>query len=378
MTLQGSQRRGMRRRMLQSGGNVSQSTDAQAAATRPDRTTPYSREARPENHPALGTWLPTRPLALWGTILAFAVPIVAVVTLAATLDRLLPRPDGSAAGRPDAWTATAGQLRECLSMAPRTGVAAWLGQVSLVAAACVAMSVRQMRRHRLDDYQGRYRAWGWIAGLAVVATLERQLPLAALMSTMAADASGILLGPGGIGWWLCLSIPTCLAVGLWVVLPMHERACTASVLAAGGLAWLGAAVCGWLAASGPSERLTLAGGGLTLVGDGLLFIAMLVAARSVLLEVRGEVRSKPAKGGPASGKPKDPRATDGSQPRIVRDDESDNASGTDDDSEPSTQWSDGSDGSEDESDDAWDDSGKKLSKSERKRLRRMARMNRAA
>lgn len=378
MTLQGSQRRGMRRRMLQSGSGGSQTTDSSAAAMRPDRTTPYSKEARPENHPALGTWLPTRPLMLWGTILAFAAPIVAVVTLAATLDRILPRTLGAAAGREDAWIATASQLRECLSMAPRAGMAAWLGQLALVAAASVAISVRQMRRHRLDDYQGRYRAWGWIAGLAVVATLERQLPLAPLVSTVVSDATGILLGPGGMAWWLCLSIPCCLSVGLWAVLPMHERACTASVLATGGLAWLGSATCGWLEAGGPSDRLTLIGGGLTLVGDGLLLIAMLVAARSVLLEVRGEVRSRPGKGSRTSGTSKDQRADVGSQPRLVRDDDSDDASEAEDDADRSTQWSDGSDGSEDESEDAWDESGRRLSKSEKKRLRRMARMNRAA
>jgi hypothetical protein len=378
MTLQGSQRRGMRRRMLQSGSGASQTPDASAAATRPDRTTPYSKEARPENHPALGTWLPTRPLMLWGTILAFAAPIVAVVTLAATLDWILPRTAGGAAGRGDAWTTTAGQVRECLSMAPRAGMAAWLGQLALVVAACVAISVRQMRRHRLDDYQGRYRAWGWIAGLAVVATLERQLPLAPLASSVVADATGILLGPGGMAWWLCLSIPCCLAVGLWAVLPMHERMCTASVLAASGLAWLGAATCGWLEAGGPSDRLTLTGGGLTLVGDGLLLVAMLVAARSVLLEVRGEARIRPGKGSQTSGKSTATRADGGSQPRLVRGDESDDASETEDGADQSTQWSDGSDGGEDESDDAWDDSGRKLSKSEKKRLRKMARMNRAA
>jgi hypothetical protein len=40
----------------------------------------------------------------------------------------------------------------------------------LAIAATVALVVRAMRRHRRDDYRGRYRAWGWLAGLLVGAT----------------------------------------------------------------------------------------------------------------------------------------------------------------------------------------------------------------
>lgn len=345
--------------MLQAGAAGGQETPPADPQPRPDRSTPYSKEARPENHPALATWLPTRSLQLAAACLGVLLPIAVVIAAAATIDRWLPSP--AAAGR---WSHAVTQLRECLDVSPRSGLAAWMGQCSLVVAACVAVSIRQMRRYRLDDYQGRYRAWGWLAVLAVVATLERQLPLSDLASATIANASGIVLGPRAAGWWLCLAAPACLAAGLWAVLPMHERLATGLALGATGLAWVAAAGCGWLGEGDTGGKLDLLTGCLMLAGDGLLAVSMLIAARSVLREVRGEA-AKPARQAKA-----EPRRTEPVKPL----EEPTPAQPA----ESLTAWSDGSD-LDDEDGDAWDENAtKKLSKAERKRLRKLDRMNRAA
>jgi len=359
MTLQGSQRRGFRRRMLQAGGAGAQETPTSGPPPRPDRATPYSRDARPENHPAVATRLPTRPFHLCSACLGVLLPIAGVIAASATVERWLPSP--AAAGR---WGHAVERIRECLDVSPRTGLAAWMGQVSLVAAATIAVSIRQMRRYRLDDYQGRYRAWGWLAALAVVATLERQLPLSELVSATIANASGIVLGPAGSGWGLCLAVPACLAAGLWAVLPMHERLATGLSLLAAGLAWVGAAACGWLGQGDALEQFRRLSGCLMLAGDGLFAMAMLMAAASVLREVRGEA-AKPARQGK-----EEPSHTERAEPREVPSPAEPAAS--------VTAWSDGSD-LEDEDGDAWDENGtRKLSKADRKRLRKLGRMNRAA
>jgi hypothetical protein len=365
MTLQGSQRRGFRRRMLQAGGNGGQETPPAEPQPRPDRATPYSKEARPENHPALATWLPTRSLHLVAACLGVLLPITAVIAAAATVDRWLPTP--ADAGR---WSHAVTQIRDCLDVSPRTGLAAWMGQGSLVAAACIAVSIRQMRRYRLDDYQGRYRAWGWLAALAVVATLERQLPLSELVSATIANASGLVLGPRALGWWLCLAAPACLAAGLWAVMPMHERLATGLALVATAVAWVAATGCGWLGGDDAGRKLELISGSLTLAGDGLLAVSMLIAARSVLREVRGEA-AKPARQAKAEPRRTDSRGTGRAETR----EEPTPAQPA----ESLTAWSDGSD-LDDEDGDAWgeDDATRKLSKAERKRLRKLGRMNRAA
>lgn len=345
--------------MLQAGAAGGQETPPADPQPRPDRGTPYSKEARPENHPAFATRLPSRPLQLWAACLGVILPIAAVIAAAATVDRWLPPPD--AAGR---WAHAVERIRECLAVAARTGLAAWIGQCSLVAAACVAVSIRQMRRYRLDDYQGRYRAWGWLAALAVVATLERQMPLSELVAATIANASGIVLGPGGSGWWLCLAVPTCLAAGLWAVLPMHERLAAGLAFLATGLAWLAAAGCGWLGQADAPGPVRLLPGCLVLAGDGLFAVAMLMAAGSVLREVRGEV-AKPTR----QAKDEPPRTETVEPPEAAL--PAHHAEGV-------TAWSDGSD-LEDEDGDAWDENGtRKLSKAERKRLRKLGRMNRAA
>lgn len=359
MTLQGSQRRGFRRRMLQAGAAGGQETPPADPQPRPDRGTPYSQEARPENHPAFATRLPSRPLHLWAACLGVILPISAVIAAAATVDRWLPPPD--AAGR---WAHSVERVQECVAVEARTGLAAWMGQCSLVAAAAIAAAIRQMRRYRLDDYQGRYRAWGWLAALAVVATLERQMPLSELVAATIANASGIVLGPGGSGWWLCLAVPLCLAAGLWAVLPMHERLAAGLALVATGLAWLAASGCGWLGQGDVLGPVRLVSGCLTLAGDGLFVVAMLLAAGSVLREVRGEA-AKPAR--QAKDEPRRTAAVEPQEAVLPADP-----------AEGVTAWSDGSE-LDDEDGDAWDENGtRKLSKAERKRLRKLGRMNRAA
>lgn len=369
MTLQGSQRRGFRRRMLQACGTAGSDSGPALPQPRFDRSTPYSKEARPENHRAFATLLPVRTFHLSAACVGLLLPVAVFIAAAATIDRWLPAP--AAAGR---WGRAIECVRECLTVSPRAGLAAWLGQVSLVAAACIAVSIRQMRRHRLDDYRGRYRAWGWIAGLAALATVERQLPLSELISATIADGSGIAFGPHAVGWWIVLAAPTCLAVCLWAVLPMHERLATTLAIFTTGLAWSAAAACGWIGQGAPGSPLAASSGLLTLAGDGLLAVSMLIAARSVLREVRGEAvkparPSKPAARPAAEVEPTE--ETTNAQPDRPRTDTTLVA----------TQWSDGSDdGDIDEQDaDAWDENpSRKLSKAERKRLRKLGRMNRAA
>ena len=54
-----------------------------------------------------------------------------------------------------------------LDLAAKGSLGCWFSSLLLLAAAAVAILVYAVRRHRTDDYQGRYRIWLWAAGLLV-------------------------------------------------------------------------------------------------------------------------------------------------------------------------------------------------------------------
>lgn len=322
----------------------------------------YDSQALPERHPGLATLLPTG----FGRIVACAAGIAAL--LAAVLAAGF-----SAAGF--AWLAqlvgprftdSVTALRACLD--PRAGspLAGWIAQMLLVGSAAVALVVRFMRRHRRDDYAGRYRAWGWLATLLLAASCAAQVPLGRAVGLFVAEATGMAFGPAGAGWWVAISGTLLVGVSLWAVLPLHERLATAMWLTAAIMAWGMSAAATWV---GASPRLPAGvGPAAWAAGSGLMAIAMLVAARSVVREVRGEaagVGSRAKSKGSASAS----RATADVQD-VAGDDEPQERAWQADAS-PATDYTDGSDGDEERDT-------RHLSKAERKRLRKQARMNRVA
>jgi hypothetical protein len=240
---------------------------------------------------------------------------------------------------------------------------AWLAQTLLLAAAGVALIVRLMRRHRRDDFKGRFRAWGWMAFVLVVAACTGAVPVGRLVAAAVADATGIVLGPEGCGWWVAIASVVVAAVSLWAVLPLHERLATSVWMTLTLLAWAASAAATCLAAG--REPIVAAGIAAWSFGAAFAFAAMLAAARSVIREVRGQggtVKPKAAK--PAKAEAAKPA------PQPVEDDETDSSGyepvvATDDDGE--TEYTDGSEHEQ-----------RHLSKAERKRLRKLARMNAAA
>lgn len=342
MASSAQQRRDQRRRLMVSW--MRSAGDAAPAVETPRSMAAYDPEAYPERQRGPATLLPTGLGGLTLAILAIAAPLTAAIVVAAS-EHLFGRAIFVGGGRFARTLAAAGAVLD-----PRvaTSLQVWLGQMCLVLAAVVALIVRLMRRHRRDDYKGRYRAWGWMAMLFLIASCAGVVPLGRLVGAAMTEATGIEFGPAGIGWWIAAAAVALMAVSLWAVLPLHERMATAIWLGTALLAWTASAAVAWLAPADPRVA-----------------IAMLVAARSVIREVRGEGGNvakpvKPAK--PAAEK---------RRPEVPGEDEEaegvtfEEASGSAEDE--GTVYVDGSEQEQ-----------RHLSKAERKRLRKLARMNGSA
>jgi len=381
MTLAASQRRDQRRRLVVSWNRSTSTPSVSQSETR--RLADYSPEALPEHQPSLATLLPT---GLGGFALA-AAGLLAILAAAVGVGLWEAVANGPVFGREATrFAATLASIRRCLDVRSLSSLGGWLAQVSLVGAAVTALIVRLMRRHRRDDYRGRYRAWGWLAGLFALTACAGQVPLGDLFAAFVSEATGITLGPDGMGWWVLTAGLLYAAVGLWGVLPLHERAATGIWLSLCFAAWAAAAACDWVGHGQTMQGQALqaaTGNTCWMAGAVLAAIAMLAAARSVLREVRG-LPARPAAGKASTAADPAPNArksatTTGSE----ADDESDAVSprrNDDDDTRSQRQgqtvFVDAADGSD--ADDDLEQSGRHLSKAERKRLRKLSRMSRAA
>jgi hypothetical protein len=379
MSLAASQRRDQRRRLVVSWNRSAATPSSSQPETR--RLADYSPEALPEHQPSLATLLPA---GLGGFALTAAC-LLALLAAAVGLGLWEAVTGGPVFGRnATRFAATLASARRCLDVQSLVSLGGWLAQICLIVATATALIVRLMRRHRRDDYQGRYRAWGWLAGLFALTACAGQMPLGDLFAAFVSDATGISLGPNGMGWWVLTAGLLYGAVGLWGVLPLHERAATGIWLSLCFAAWAAAAACAWVghgqAVQGQALRAAV-GNTCWMAGAVLAAIAMLAAARSVLREVRGlPARSSAGKPATAADTAQNARKAaaveaddDRATPVEVRRDEVDD---TRRQRQGQTVFVDAAEGSE--ADDDLEQSGRHLSKAERKRLRKLSRMSQAA
>ena len=70
-----------------------------------------------------------------------------------------------------------------LDITARGSLAGWFSSLMLLAAAVMALLIHAVRKHRADDYQGRYRVWRWAAACWFLLATDR----AAGLSEVARD-----------------------------------------------------------------------------------------------------------------------------------------------------------------------------------------------
>lgn len=309
--------------------------------------------------------LPTTAGGLTLAIIAILLPVVGSIALGAC-EAVFGMKPITAAGR---FARTLRAVEACVDPQSIASLQAWLGQLFLFAAAVIACIVRLMRRHRRDDYHGRFRAWGWLAGLFLITACAGVVPIGSLVAAVATDATGIAFGPGGAGWWFVLAGTAYGLVALWAVLPLHERLGTAFWLTAAVASWGGSAAALWIGSRWPLHAVV--GAALWSLAAACAVIAMLTAARSVIREVRGLPVRKPAAERAAAKPARTEQAAAAHRRREEQLQEADDEETPDftaaDDESDETSFTDGSEPEH-----------RHLSKAERKRLKKLARMREAA
>lgn len=378
MSLRASMRRDQRRRLLASRQRDADESDGALPDQAGSVSAPaYDDEAHPERHPALATRLPVGAgrffVVACGIILVFSAAIAAAVS-----GPLFGRPITAGTGR---FARSLGLIAAAFDPSSAVPVQVWLAELALLAAAALAGVVRLMRRHRRDDYKGRFRAWGWLAWLLGAAAWSGAgaVPLGAVVAMILSEATGITLGPDGIGWWAALSVVSFGIVVPWAVLPLRERGATATWILLALTAWSVAVATPWAGDwLGGQARAVIVGQAAWVAGAGLMLVAMLAASRSVIREVRGLCKPVTERRSKRKVSAKEPAASvdhgqeDEAADSDVSGDDFEDGSRRDDDDEDSGMAEDRSDH---EFVDGSEGGGRRLSKAERRRLKKLARMN---
>jgi hypothetical protein len=330
----------------------------------------YAPEALPERQPGLAALVPVG-LGRFAATAATLVVLFVIVIAAGLFEPLMGRPLVVIAE--PRFAATLDGLRQCTDLRQPGSLWSWLGQIGLVAAALGALVVRQLRWHRLDERRGRHAAWGCLAALFLVTSCAAAVPIGNLYGSVLSDLSGITIGPGGQGWWILTAVIAYTVVGLWALLPLYERAHTA--------AWLGLSFAAWAVAGGCScvedgiPHRAAIGQAAWIAGAACAAITMLAAARSVVREVRGMAGLPTAMTAARRGRTRHPEPAAAVRAHPVA--ACNRGHGAEADAAPlMAAVTDSIDG--DSGEEGHETEGRPLSKAERKRLRKLARMSRAA
>jgi hypothetical protein len=171
----------------------------------------------------------------------------------------------------------------------RTGcLGSWFSSLLLLAASASAALTYTIRRHRTDDYRGRYRIWLWAALCCLFAATDVAADLDDSFRQIMIHSTNTRIWGDGTLWWI---IPYVLVLGTFgsrLVLDMRpcRLSITAFSLAAAGYLVAASMELG-LFSIGDAVRTVMFKAGAAMFGHLMLLMSMVLNARYVILDAEG-------------------------------------------------------------------------------------------
>ncbi len=179
--------------------------------------------------------------------------------------------------------------RASLDLTSSGSLASWFSAVALVGGAGYALVIYSIRRHKVDDYRGRYALWLWAVIACLVASIDATTGLHRIVrGVLIAWTGAPLFGDGSI-WWLSLAWITCGLVGVRVLLDMRRCAIACTALVAASLCYAAAtwSYLGFMRLIDDSVAIMLQSG-LALLAHVLVLFTFLVYGRYVFRDAQRE------------------------------------------------------------------------------------------
>ncbi len=184
--------------------------------------------------------------------------------------------------------------------------AGWFAALVTFGGAVLAIFIYSVRRYRLDDYRGRYRVWLGAGVMCLVMSLDGIADLRSLVVSLGVHISQ-RVGPGdGIVWWLTPWSLFTAWIGLRMVLDARScrTATTSLLLAFGGLTL--ALVLPYARLPFGDTEIAMIVTGCSLTGRWMLLFAHITFARHVLLDAHGQLPIRVPKPKREKAKPQTP------------------------------------------------------------------------
>ncbi len=267
-----------------------------------------------------------------------------------------------------------------LNVAGEGSLVNWFTSTLLLLAAVTALVVYSIRRHRLDDYHGKYRLWLVAAVAWFWLSIDEAAGLHQSLQAVATHLGGPSI-PHTELLWVGTYALLFGALGLRLAFEMRASRASSTVFVLAGMVLGTAAVAhmGWLPLPDEQVRL-LVEEGCEMSGSLLLLLAMSLHARYVILDSEGRLSAtvkKKEKEQGAEAAPKKRRGLFGRKAKVEAAHESGRPHASRSDLESVRSKDDAAEDSDDEDDDEDDQDSDataqdphRLSKTERKALRR--------
>jgi len=240
----------------------------------------YGEEASSDHHQPLTAMVPKRPLTL---VFLALVGLILIAVIHASYGKASRQP-------PDHWMRAVASL----DVEAAGGLASWCSSIFLLAAAVQGIQIYRLRRHRSDDYRGRYRVWVWASPLLLAASLAAGTHLYRDLVTVAAARSDVLASIEPRVLSSVLPAVMWLLIALRLTFEVRESRAAWTALAFAAVAHCTAAVLGLAA---PAELFSLPAAltisSLTMLGHLTMFMTVASYSRYVYLDAHGLLAPRP-------------------------------------------------------------------------------------
>jgi hypothetical protein len=181
-----------------------------------------------------------------------------------------------------------GTVPVALDIGAKGSLACWFSSLTLLAAAVSALLVYTVRRHRTDDYQGRYRVWLWAAVCWFLAATDQAASIREGFREVMIGWTGTPLWRDGSLWWVVVYVLVFGAVGSRLLLDMRPSRLSIATLTAAAIGYGLALAChlGWRPI-GTAAGEVMFRAGSEMGGHLMLLAAMGLHVRYVILDAQG-------------------------------------------------------------------------------------------
>lgn len=167
------------------------------------------------------------------------------------------------------------------------GLASWFSSMFLLAASFQAVQIYRLRRHRCDDYRGRYRLWLWISPALALAAVAAGTQVHRDLIELGQAA--LTLDPVWHAGSFMVALPAALwlAVALRLAFELRESRIALGALATATIAYWTATLIELLAANGPfSLPVSMGASSLSMLGNLAVLLSVTSYVRHVYLDVQ--------------------------------------------------------------------------------------------